>query len=658
MPLQQLAFEAGIVLVLLQGIEIFIHQNKVKMYNNSDNTETSSISSNSASAADLGNRNRIQSMGLGGMNYFPAEVEGGDDKNSAGMNSPTPEQANLYTLEPRNNNLYPGSNQGSKQGSKQGSNKTPTSDLTMNESDIVSDAGVRPPIAHIRERSPYETHGNHYYGHSGSSGGSGSGSGSMPPPPYGYPYGYAPVPPAHCNPPPPNTYQRYTFIIVSCLAVTSLLQMTRGGLSSYSGPPQAPWNGKGNGSGGGYVAYSPYYYNKGNGQMNMRQNGNNNNNNMIGGSGKGNGNGNGGPMNDGNDQEAQDNLDSNGSETEAIEGSIVDAGMEKYPLLDLENFKDNWDEWDPADVPMFFHIPKAGGSSVKDIIGTCHRFVMASETGIQDGHDKDKKIEVVYPGGIGPKGQDRSPFVNVDTTTVEGIDRAQKMGFADSGLADAVVTYFLYEANQLFTPTAKGRVFTVFRHPIDRAISLFNYIQMADWEPTYDPELKDMTIEEWAQSPKIENNWLTRALSNQPEGELTDDDLNLAMEVIRRKFMVGLMTEIEATMERFERFFRWTFHVNPPNQDTCRDTILEGGSNKSTSNNHKPQPGSRAWELLTWQNQYDLQLYEYIESLFVEQEQFVADIPAGYRNIDATCCKCDPPTYPPEGFTCPLAILF
>lgn len=41
-------------------------------------------------------------------------------------------------------------------------------------------------------------------------------------------------------------------------------------------------------------------------------------------------------------------------------------------------------------VPMFFHIPKAGGSTVKDIVGTCHRFIMATETGVTDGHADDQ----------------------------------------------------------------------------------------------------------------------------------------------------------------------------------------------------------------------------------------------------------------------------
>ena len=231
------------------------------------------------------------------------------------------------------------------------------------------------------------------------------------------------------------------------------------------------------------------------------------------------------------------------------------------------------------------------------------------------------------------------------------------MGFADSGLADAVVTPFIYEANDLFTPTAKGRLFTVFRHPIDRAISMFYYIQVADWEPTYDPELKDWTIAQYAQSSKIENNWLTRQLSNKLEGDLADEHLDLAMEVIRRKFMVGLMTQIEETMERFERFYRWTYHVNPPNQEKCRERLLKGGSNKNSSTKDKPKPGSDEWNLLELQNKYDLQLYQYLEVLFKEQEQFVADIPVGFRLQDATCCKCGPPTFPPEGFTCPLAIM-
>lgn len=174
---------------------------------------------------------------------------------------------------------------------------------------------------------------------------------------------------------------------------------------------------------------------------------------------------------------------------DALPGKIgrpSDTDMEQVateiPLIELNHFRDSWSPYSPKDVPIYFHIPKAGGSTVKDVIGSCLRMVMASEFGVTDGHDKDTEIAIVYPkvpGGTGA--EDRSPFVNVDVSTVAGIERAAKMGFADSGLAGCVVTPFLYEANALFTETAQGRLFAVFRHPVDRAVSMFYYIQVADW---------------------------------------------------------------------------------------------------------------------------------------------------------------------------------
>jgi hypothetical protein len=123
--------------------------------------------------------------------------------------------------------------------------------------------------------------------------------------------------------------------------------------------------------------------------------------------------------------------------------------------------------------------PKAGGSSIKDALGGCHRFVQATEFGVTDGHIEDTVIAVVYPKVPGGADTDRSPFVNIDSSTVAGIQRAKSLGFADSQLADIVVSPFVFECNDLFTQTARGRLFSVFRHPIERAISMFYYIQVA-----------------------------------------------------------------------------------------------------------------------------------------------------------------------------------
>jgi len=322
----------------------------------------------------------------------------------------------------------------------------------------------------------------------------------------------------------------------------------------------------------------------------------------------------------------------------------------------LSNFKDTWDPYDETDIPMFWHIPKAGGSSIKDTMGGCHRFVQATEFGVTDGHGAETEVAIVYPAVPGVADTDRSPFVNIDSTTVAGIARAKQMGFADANLAQLVVSPFVFETNDLFTPTAHGRLFSVFRHPIERAVSMFYYIQVADWEPSYKPELKDWTMEQYATSDIVENNWMTRQLSNQLGGELTEENLNKAMEVVRTKFLVGLMSQIERTMSRVEKFFRMTYHVNPTNQEACRNRLMSGGSNSNSKNKKPFTEEDPAWALLAHQNNFDMPLYSYIELLFEEQDAFVEGIQDEFRKIDGTCCKCDPPTFPPEGFTCPQAV--
>lgn len=39
-----------------------------------------------------------------------------------------------------------------------------------------------------------------------------------------------------------------------------------------------------------------------------------------------------------------------------------------------------------AETPLFWHVPRAGGSTMKDIMGQCLGLVSASEVGVRDGH--------------------------------------------------------------------------------------------------------------------------------------------------------------------------------------------------------------------------------------------------------------------------------
>jgi len=75
-----------------------------------------------------------------------------------------------------------------------------------------------------------------------------------------------------------------------------------------------------------------------------------------------------------------------------------------------------------------------------------------------------------------------SRFINVDTTTSTGLKRAKALGLAQSGKVDAIYTPLIFEADILFDPEHQGRLFTIFRHPVERAKSMFKYLQYVSLE--------------------------------------------------------------------------------------------------------------------------------------------------------------------------------
>eukprot|EP00591_Stephanopyxis_turris_P005329 CAMPEP_0195524684 /NCGR_PEP_ID=MMETSP0794_2-20130614/24658_1 /TAXON_ID=515487 /ORGANISM="Stephanopyxis turris, Strain CCMP 815" /LENGTH=562 /DNA_ID=CAMNT_0040654957 /DNA_START=357 /DNA_END=2045 /DNA_ORIENTATION=- len=320
-----------------------------------------------------------------------------------------------------------------------------------------------------------------------------------------------------------------------------------------------------------------------------------------------------------------------GSPYVVIDQERVTTAVGRAPVL--SGYKNTWDPRSEKDIAFFWKIPEAGGSSIKNIISSCHKLTMASDAGITEGHDQENDLEIVRVTRPTETGMAlNSFFVNVDTTTILGLERAQRLGLVRSELAQVIETPFIFEPESLFDAARRGRIFTIFRHPVDRAARVYAYLKNADWEPTYSPMLASMSIEQYAESSYAEDNWMTRYLSNDPDAEatLTNAHLEVAMDIVRRKFLVGLSDKIEESLERFEKFFRWKYSVDPSNQEKCREVLLEKGANSS----HKveiPQPGSQAYDLLAAKNVYDIKLYEYVESLFKEQEQFVENIPDGFR---------------------------
>lgn len=266
------------------------------------------------------------------------------------------------------------------------------------------------------------------------------------------------------------------------------------------------------------------------------------------------------------------------------------------------------------DVPFYWHVPRSGGGTVNDILGSCFHLTLAADAGGTEGDNGADMLKVLHFAH-------EVNYLNVDTSTVKGIQRAQDLNLVPSGLADVVISPLIHDATTLFTPTRKGRLFTMFRNPIERAASLFYFIQDKQWKQpdSGNPQFASMTIEQFYEAGYAENNWMTRFLTNElTKGELTEEDLNIAKEVLRQKCLIGLLEEKGETFDRFQKYFGW----RPKNgsEEECLAKKLEWAW--PMKHRHPPvEKESNAYELIRAQNMFDLQLYEYATELFKQQEQ-------------------------------------
>lgn len=114
----------------------------------------------------------------------------------------------------------------------------------------------------------------------------------------------------------------------------------------------------------------------------------------------------------------------------------------------------------------------------------------------------------------------------------------------------------------------------------------------------------------------MENNYLTRYLSGRYGGTLDIHHLNIAREFLRRKFVVGLASDLPATANLFSHVFGWNNTaavLGLENVDLCYNNIFNALSDKSPPS---VEEGSEGWKLLVAQNWFDLKIYEYAEHLF------------------------------------------
>jgi len=281
----------------------------------------------------------------------------------------------------------------------------------------------------------------------------------------------------------------------------------------------------------------------------------------------------------------------------------------------MNHYADLWEPYDSSrDTAFFWMVPKSGTTTLGSYMANCLDLVTANRVGSMYLGDT---LEIV-------KHQDHR-YVNVDVTSHEGLEHARRVGLAEKAVADVIVSGSVVHLASIFNTHNKARMFTLMRDPIERTVSEFYYIQVAEWERQYKPFLKDWTIEQYVNSQYFVNNSMVRTLTGKRSSKmiLGSQDLTKAKEVLARKCLIGLTSNYQESVERFKAYFGWE------DEDNCLEKLFApGGGGNTNSNKHRSiDPGSGEYDTLREVQIWDVRLYMYAIELFEEQKRLFASKP-------------------------------
>ena len=284
-------------------------------------------------------------------------------------------------------------------------------------------------------------------------------------------------------------------------------------------------------------------------------------------------------------------------------------------LSTLSNLDQPYDK--STETPYFWDVHFSGETIAERVFSKCHGLVQAAEHGFQQPEYTEDELSTFDLNG--------ATYVNVDLTTEMGIARAQRLNLAGKRIADIIISPNLQQVTKVFLPENKGRMFALFRHPVDRAVGMYYYLSKATWDPMYNSKLTDMSLVEYAASSSVENNWMTRFLVGKGSGALTPSDMVLAKKIVREKVVVGLFRDLETSLGQFDRYFGWSSQIKDfrdkrkngkrkEDAEQCRRACIEAGD--ARHDNPAVLEGSKEWDLIVLQNRYDMELYMYAEHLY------------------------------------------
>jgi len=294
--------------------------------------------------------------------------------------------------------------------------------------------------------------------------------------------------------------------------------------------------------------------------------------------------------------------------------------IDEYPFTGLADVTQPFGGTGISDTGLYWQIPRSGGTTLKTILGTCLNRVQASRVARDHCDVTDDDLHLCQTSF--------GRYVNADPSDDPGIERSHRLELVGSGLADVLVSSRLLHVSELFDEEHHhGRAFTVFRHPVQRTASTFYYLQNAEWERQYSPELKTMSLSDFAGLESTANDWMVRWLTGKNAEVLTRSDLEFAKELLRRKFLVLLTDEMKTSVTRLASYMGWSIDAEMMGCVEQHSTRAGGANKSAQGGGGRPplEPGTDDYEALLNINRFDVELYEYAQELFVSQWSAVQD---------------------------------
>jgi len=246
-------------------------------------------------------------------------------------------------------------------------------------------------------------------------------------------------------------------------------------------------------------------------------------------------------------------------------------------------------------LPVLWLVPQSGNDVVLNVLQYCLRLTTASGMGANDQASNSLAV-LTHPDRV-------AHYINVDTTTLLGLDRADRLSMVESGLANVMATPLLGHAAHLFASKLKtGRVFCILEHPVRRAVEA-QYESMSENNPTV------MTLVQYAESELLNENVLTKGLANVTMTDMvTLEHVRIAKVILEQYVVVGLADYMEESLEYFMEYFGWVPNVE--DYMACQNSFV---------NNRKVayiNPASDEYSTLADRNWADMEVYEYAKTLF------------------------------------------